>query len=479
MKDVDVMKKILASVQVMSAFIMSLSSAAIAAEDMLPSEYYNKSVLEQDSGVYKYKDKLIVHSKVAIESKRPSSKNKAMAKATLGTVQLIRRWAIKYTEKNRKCAETLTDGEQYIKRLLDNIDSYWQFPDWNMSVPLQSLKDGRDSDFYIVGLCGDREAVVAAIPPEYRRPCDRNRLKEAVKNVSNRFMRGSRTHAFFRECGVWDLADCKNIKTESSLEFKAVNADIDTYLKESSLAKELEEEVRKLSIPQVVTNVTREMNPQGTTLIETKTVVTTVSIPRMQKLFLNQLTETNYPTVRLPSGTAAIAMIRNSKIPLEEKAKMFRQALCESPGDKALWNFYGRILMKKGDDLGSIICFRNALKLDNRFVYPIINLSVAYKKLGKQKLSIGLAIVASGLATDVWSLNEINKILWNISDDNVAGRSVVSAEGKATVSKNKESTKKNGVIKVQAKEPPKEVHHKTQSLKDGFSSSEVNRELDF
>lgn len=135
--------------------------------------------------------------------------------------------------------------------------------------------------------------------------------------------------------------------------------------------------------------------------------------------------------------------------------------------------------MKKGDDLGSIICFRNALKLDNRFVYPIINLSVAYKKLGKQKLSIGLAIVASGLATDVWSLNEINKILWNISDDNVASRSVVSAEGKATMSKNKESTKKNGVIKVQTKEPPKELKHEKQSLKDGFSSSEVNRELDF
>jgi hypothetical protein len=33
MKGVDIMKKILASVQVISAFIMSLSSAAIAAED--------------------------------------------------------------------------------------------------------------------------------------------------------------------------------------------------------------------------------------------------------------------------------------------------------------------------------------------------------------------------------------------------------------------------------------------------------------
>ena len=44
--------------------------------------------------------------------------------------------------------------------------------------------------------------------------------------------------------------------------------------------------------------------------------------------------------------------------------------------------------MKKGEDFGSIICFRNALKLDNRFVYPIINLSVVYKKLGKQKFAV-------------------------------------------------------------------------------------------
>ena len=442
-----------------SAFMMVVSSAALAAEEMLPSEYYKTAILPKESGVYEYQGKLFVHSKAAYESKKPSAKNKAMAQATYGTGTLLRRWAIDLTAPERTAKESLTALESRIKQLLDGVDGYWQFPDWNINTALQCVMDGREGNEYVVGLVGEKTLLVSQIPAAYRMPCTSERLRKALPIVAQRKMKGADAEDFMKTCGAWDLVKTTGVAPDKIADYKSVNNEIGQYLQSSPLAKAMSEEASVLSVPQVVTNRTSVMNAQGTALTEKLEIVKVTRFPRLQKLFLNCSAETNYPTARLPSGTAAIAGVQNPKATVDEQGKLIRAALCDSPGDKELWNYFGRILMSKGDNLGAIICFRNALKLDARFVYPIVNLARAYKELGKDALSFGTAVVGRGLAIDAWSVRELDKILWEGAVD---------------------SSKEPGPAPTppaQLKPNPKPAP--VAKPAEGFSASEVNTELDF
>lgn len=399
------------------AFMMAVSSAAFAAEEMLLSEYYRTTILLKESGVYEHQNKLFIHSKAVYESKMPSAKNKAMARATQGTGTLLRRWALDLTAPERATKESLTAQENFVKCVLDSVDDYWQFPNLNIAAKLQCVMDGREGNEYVVGLVGDKAQIVSQIPAEYKKPCTGDRVRKALPVVAQRKMKGVGPEGFMKACGAWDLVKPTGVAHNRISEFNSVNDEIGRYLQSSPLAQAMVAEVAALSVPQVVTNTTSTMNEQGTMRTEKTEITTVTRIPRMQKLFLDCANETNYPTARLSSGTAAIASIRDAKVSADERERRIKTALCESPGDKELWNYYGRVLMAKGDSLGAIICFRNALKLDARFVYPIVNLACAYKSLGKKELALGTAMVGRGLATDAWSVRGLDRILWGGADD--------------------------------------------------------------
>ncbi len=449
-------------IYLVSAFMAVVSSAAFAAEEMLPSEYYKTTILPKASGVYEYQENVFVHSKAVYESKKPSAKNKALTQATYETGTLLRRWAIDLTAPERTAKESLTAQERRIKQLLDGVDGYWQFPDWNINTALQCVMDGREGNEYVVGLVGEKALLVSQIPAAYRMPCTSERLKKVLPIVAQRKMKGTGAEGFMKMCGAWDLVKSDGVAQDKIADYKGVNDEIGQYVQSSPLVKTMAEEIAALSVPQVVTNRTSVMNAQGTALTEKIEIVKVTRFPRMQRLFLNCLAETNYPTARLPSGTAAIAGVQNPKATVDEQEKLIRAALCDSPGDKELWNYFGRVLMSKNDNLGAIICFRNALKLDARFVYPIVNLARAYKALGRNSLSLGTAVVGRGLATDAWSIRELDKIFW---------------EGTADPSKEPELTPPppSAQLKPKANLGPSPATEPSR----GFSASEVNTELDF
>lgn len=468
-----------------SAFMMVVSSAALAAEEMLPSEYYRATILPKDSGIYEYQEKLFVHSKAVYESKKPSAKKSAKLVATVATGKLLRTWAIDLTAPERATKERLSERENRIKALLDSVDNYWQFPDWQIAAKLQCLVDKPFANEYVVGMVGEKVMLVSMIPETYKAPCTSECLKRALPIVAQRQMKGENAEGFMKVCGAWDLVGSTGASQEKMADFKGVNDEVAQYAQNAPLAKKLAGETAALSVPQIVTNKTSVMNEQGTMLTEKMEITTVTRFPRMQKLFLNCSAETNYPTARLPSGTAAIASIRDAEISIDERMKLFKTALCDSPGDKELWNFFGRVLMAKNDNLGAIICFRNALKLDARFIYPIVNLACAYKLLGKNELALGTAIVGRGLATDAWSIQELDKILWGGTTNPTSGPAPAltqPAQQKPIQRPTAEArTPAPTTTTIASPSKPKSSPTPIPTAKPsgGFSSSEVDSELDF
>ena len=421
---------------------------------------------------------------MAFDSKNPSGKSKAKLDAMLGTSEVLRRWAIDYTKNDRGAKETLSSAEQYIKTVLDKVDDRWQFPDWDVVCSLQRVMNGRHADEYVVGMCGDKQQIVSQIPSVYRAPCDTKLLREATPSVAKRFAKGAQSVRFARICGAWDIVEPKDANSPDALEFRTLNGEVTKYLQESQLAKELRKEVASLSVPQIATNKTVSMNAQGTEAIERIEIVKTRRFPRMQKLFLDEQNETNFPTARLESGVRAIASLTGkNKIESDEQRRLFRVALCESPGDKELWNFYGRLLRDSGDLYGAIICFRNAHKLDSMFAYPIVNLAVTYKTLGKDRLATGLALFGCGIAEDSWSVSQLNSILWNAGDEKMVMQETERASSKANVMINAPANDKPHTEVLPDKKIGNGSPQAGQSMRiqssRGFSSSEVDTKLDF
>jgi Flp pilus assembly protein TadD len=94
-----------------------------------------------------------------------------------------------------------------------------------------------------------------------------------------------------------------------------------------------------------------------------------------------------------------------------DSIQQLKTALIENPGDKELWNYLGRKLMDNGEPLLAIIAYRNALKLDPAFIYPMVNLANAYLAIDLYDLAFGLATALQGMELDSWSAKESVRIL--------------------------------------------------------------------
>ncbi len=149
------------------------------------------------------------------------------------------------------------------------------------------------------------------------------------------------------------------------------------------------------------------------TTVETCTVVRTRKIlvqriardyrasPKFERLFLSGGKEPNAKSARTERGKVAERAFYGACAP-EERERLILEALRENPGDKVLWNLYGRLLQSKKDWVGARICFRNALWLDREYQFALTNLALTYQAMGRRELAAAAAMVAYGLATDGW-----------------------------------------------------------------------------
>ncbi len=122
---------------------------------------------------------------------------------------------------------------------------------------------------------------------------------------------------------------------------------------------------------------------------------------RFERLFLSGGKESNAKAARTERGKAAERAFFAACAP-GERERLVLEALRENPGDKILWNLYGRLLMNGKDWLGARICFRNALRLDHEYQFALTNLALTYQAMGRRELAVAAAMVAYGLATDNW-----------------------------------------------------------------------------
>ena len=131
--------------------------------------------------------------------------------------------------------------------------------------------------------------------------------------------------------------------------------------------------------------------------------------PRFEDSFLG-MTNNCVEASQTEIGRAAVAVF-TGKTDLLAKERALKDALAENPGDKELWNLYGRCLMVRGEKIGAVICFKQALRLDEKYEFALANLADAYMTLGYRRLALGTAIVARGMARSEWCIKRTEAIL--------------------------------------------------------------------
>lgn len=182
----------------------------------------------------------------------------------------------------------------------------------------------------------------------------------------------------------------------------------------------------RMALPVVVASnmveaVFEECDEHIVTTEETVTIVRTVEKivrkvsttysgePLFEKLFLSGGYMANSAVPQTERGKAA-AKAFAAKLPAAEREARIVEALRENPGDKELWNLYGRILQEKGDGIGAVICFRNALRLDRCYDFALTNLAMCYDALGKKRLACSIAVLAQGITSNQWCAGKLEDI---------------------------------------------------------------------
>ena len=145
--------------------------------------------------------------------------------------------------------------------------------------------------------------------------------------------------------------------------------------------------------------------------IRRKTVTEVSGRPVFEEVFMSSGMNLGKVSAQTEMGKKAVAAYFDNVTPMDEKAKLIADALCENPGDSQVWNLYGRCLLQKGDKLAALVCFRCAVKLDVANQYAITNLSLVYDDLGYAELARGLAVIAYGIADDEWCRSAAKKVL--------------------------------------------------------------------
>ena len=136
-------------------------------------------------------------------------------------------------------------------------------------------------------------------------------------------------------------------------------------------------------------------------------------MPLFEDVFLSGGKKANLAAPQLDSGAAAAKSYFDPSVTLEARERLIRLALAENPGDKQMWNMFGNCLLKRGDALGALVCFRCAAKLDPCDEFTLVNLANAYRALDCPRSAGGMAVLARGMAKEAWCISQAEEALFH------------------------------------------------------------------
>ena len=431
--------------------------------------YYQRELKDKPQGVYEWPEKGLLFVQVHVPYMTDGSEN-LDANTLLAEHQELYAW-LAARAGAKKVDPELPRGLDRVRRLVRANYPTWEFTaDWEYKLDGQAFSREEDGKRVACAVC-DKRAVEATMPKAFLEPAPDATWLAGARELVGDCYAGRVNVPFMEQVGLFDCAEiCGKGKaptsgpvTESAAyrEYVDVARETADYLASSDLAKELRGAQGELeniaSRPDVayvappesfVTNVTVNVStnravaanavtnrtevpfagitavmPAGGTVVERRVrVVRTRKIlvqriardyrasARFERLFLSGGREPNAKAARTARGKAAERAFYGACAP-DERERLVLEALRENPGDKVLWNLYGRLLQNKKDWLGARICFRNALRLDREYQFALTNLALTYQATGRRELAIAAAIVAYGVATDGWCKTQAEGVL--------------------------------------------------------------------
>lgn len=335
--------------------------AAFAADPPTRLATYREQVQGRATGVYEIGDDLYVHVQMPVGKSENTSRLKM--RASLKANELLRQWAFDYTKGDRAKMPAVSDGFARLLEILDDANPLWRIGDWEIRLTGQE-HSGQDGKGFWLGPIVGKADMVRQIPESLRCAVpDRDKAIAALRSLLPQMVRQSPSHVYAK-CGAVDLLDDKmSVPADIKTEYTAVEERLKAY------QPQFEDDFLGLA-------------PFGK------------SSEQPQR----------------DSGKRAFEVFKGAS-DLSQKWDAVLFAMRENPDDKVLWNLCGRLLHMKGDNLGSLICFRRSLALDPQYGFALANAALAYRGLNCPKMAIGYAILALALSNDVWCREKALEVL--------------------------------------------------------------------
>ena len=427
---------------------------------------YQNEVKNKPTGVYEIGDDLYVNVRAKVG--KATQKKRIQMKMLLSANDELKKWAINFTAAERLANKAdVATGVGKAIAWLDQKYPDWRFGDWNFKANGQEFSYC-EKDEYILGQVFKKADVVAAIPDSFKQsnpPVEmvfkylRAIMPQVKKVGEDKLLEGllgiepvkAETAELSKKLAAYlsDSALAKQMKVsierletartvESWREIpNGVSCDtnecasvvtnvIKNFEKRVVVAKrpQTPDEIEKFGIScgGIVDEKTGEADEEEVVEVTTVTITKTVkrirrrttvessSSARFEKLFLAGGDGENNMSVQTDEGAAAVKEYFAAS-EMSVKKRKIEAALKRNPGDKQLWNLYGRILGDEGDNMAALICYRNALKLDRFYEYALVNAALICNTLKQFEHSSAYAILALGLSDDKWCREKAEKIV--------------------------------------------------------------------
>ena len=436
--------------------------------------HYQNLVQPNETGIYEDNGLLYVQVKVPFDRRKERTAKKK-AEVVLAANDLLKKWAIDYSAPKRNQADKSPEGVKFAKKVALDYVPDWQFREWSPKFRTREFPHKTDEGYYVFGQAVEKEAVIKCIPESFFKPFADGDWPDALVAAVKRGIAKDGREKVVNRCGAWSalssiggIEDVDFKSAEDVVEKYLKTSDLAKTMRESKAKIEGPAEIAVESMlpgtscaetnitSSVVTNklngtvvkkedegrlqTEKEIGQMGRSagtkvnavtetadeeevvetvtckvvttkkLIRRKSVTRVKGLARFEEIFLSggTVNEKAVATTKLGEN-AAKSYFASS--PVEEKEKLLMDALRENPFDAALWNYYGKCLASRGDQVGAAICFKASLRLNPDYEFALVNLAEVDHLLGFKSLAIGLATYARGIAKDKWCITHAEAIL--------------------------------------------------------------------
>lgn len=440
------------------AFLLC-GSAAIAAEPPVDEQfvYYQDKLLGKESGVYEHDGFLYVVARIPVQSQnRMRMKGMAMQEFSAQ----LRRWALEQARRDRGKKPSYPAAIAWMAAFNDEADPNWRFPQWRVNIAGRQFPARETGGFYIQGQVYKKDAIVKAIPDNYRRqPTNDEVLSAFARNAAAAVRKDKR--AFAAQCGFFELplSGAKDLaafpdpenrffskKLESFLldarnadagkankEWKNLNKAFATALCNSTICgsfmtgrEVVDETVSTVSVTNPIVSTLPVTNqvvsvPDGATTAVTNYVVTAKSVTNLVASTM-AVTNRTVSVVRDDSDRMLLSagLLRREPKPLTFAAALpaanatadeIRVALRTSSTDPRLWKAIAARYKADGRSALSLSCLLNALALTPSDMDIVAEIALRYDELGCPELARGAALLAYGTARDETTRGKVKPLL--------------------------------------------------------------------